>query len=50
VRDVELVWNDKLFIDYCFGEGAYRSVCSELKKKLEIELLDIAEVMYGRVN
>ena len=50
IRDIELVWNDKLFIDHCFGQGAYKSVCGELKKKLEVELLEMAEVVYGRVN
>jgi hypothetical protein len=48
-HDVELVWNDKLFIDWCFGQGAYKSVCKELKKPLEVELLDMAEVLFARV-
>lgn len=50
VRDVELVWNDKLFIDWCFGQGAYKSVCMELKKPLEVELLDMARVLFAKVN
>lgn len=50
IKDIEQVWNDKLFIDHCFGQGAYKSVCRELKKKLEVELLEMAEVVYVKVN
>lgn len=39
---VEMVWNDKCFVDAVFGEGHYRSISSAS----QIKVLELAENLY----
>lgn len=55
-KDVEMVFNDAALIDFVEGAGSYRasyqirieSPLGDAKRQLQIEVLDVAERLYGR--
>lgn len=47
VETVEMVWNDKNFIDYVCGEGHYRKDLEQESNASQLKVLDLAESLYG---
>lgn len=47
VDTVEMVWNDKNFIDYVCGEGDYKRDLIEEKNTRQLKVLELAERLYN---